>query len=90
MKKQILTLCGIFTVLFSAIGFNVYGKISSRHQTCFAGKYYWGLNIEELCKRPDAGKYRGSNYRVMFMKFKNGGHCLGNSDFEFYTWYMNK
>lgn len=90
MKKTILSLVGVVTLLSSAIGFNVYKHYSSKHQACFAGRFYWGINIEEVCSRPDAGKYSGCNYCVMFMKSKNGGHTIGNTDFEFFTWYMNK
>jgi hypothetical protein len=90
MKKQIISLLGITTVLIGALVFNIYGHYSSKHQTCFAGKYLWGFDIKEICSRPDAGKYSGYNYCVMFMKSKNGGHTLGNTDYEFFTWYMNR
>lgn len=88
MKKTILSLAGVFLVLLGASAFNVYEHFESKHDTCFAGKYYWGFNVEIMSREP--GKYQGSNYRVMVMKNKKDGHILGNQKLGFYTWYMNK
>ena len=88
MKKTILSLAGVFTVLVSAAAFNVYGHFESKHQTCYASKYFFGHDVEKMCRFP--GEYQGSNYRVMFLRHNNGQHTIGNSEREFYTWYMNK
>ena len=88
MKKTILSLVGVLTVLSSAIGFNVYKHYEQKHDVIFAGKYYWGLNVEEISREP--GMYQGSNYRVMVMRNKKDGHTIGNQKYGFYTWYMNR
>jgi hypothetical protein len=88
MKKTILSLVGVFTLLSSAIGFNVYKHYEQKHDVIFVGKYYWGFNVEELGREP--GMYQGSNYRVMVLRNKKGGHTIGNQKYGFYTWYMNR
>lgn len=88
MKKTILSFVGVVTLLTSAIGFNVYKYYEQKHEVIFAGKYYWGFNVEEVCKEP--GMYQGSNYRVMVLRNKKGGHTLGNQKYGYYTWYMNR
>lgn len=88
MKKTILSLVGVFTVLSSATVFNVYKHYEQKHEVIFAGKYYWGFNVEEMSREP--GMYQGSNYRVMVMRNKKDGHTIGNQKYGFYTWYMNR
>ena len=88
MKKTILSLVGVFTVLSSAIVFNSHKHYEQKHDVIFATKYYWGLNVEEICREP--GMYQGSNYRVMVMRNRKDGHTIGNQKYGFFTWYMNK
>ena len=88
MKKTILSLVGVFTVLLSAIGFNVQKHYSHKYDISYASKYYWGLNVEEMCREP--GMYQGSNYYVMVMRNEKDGHIIGNQKYGFFTWYMNK
>jgi hypothetical protein len=88
MKKTILSLAGVSLVLLGASAFNVYGHFSNKHKTHFAGAYYWGFNVKEMCRNSES--YRGSNYVVAVLRKNNGQHTIGNTEKTFYTWYMNK
>ena len=87
-KKQLFSVIGILGILAAAIVYNIYSMEINKHYTCYASKYFFGHNVEKMCKY--GGRYCGSNYYVCIMWKNNGQHTIGNEKQGFYTWYMNK
>ena len=88
MKRQLIALCGVVVMITAAASFNLYKTYSKKILVCYASKYYFGFNVEKMCRDP--GMYQGSNYRVVFLYKDNKQHTVGNTYNSFYTWYMNK
>lgn len=88
MKKSFISISGIALVLISAIVFNVVKYEQNKTRYCVIAKYYWGCNVEQLCK---GGEHNGSNRIYACTKSTNKhryGATIGNTEKHFYTWYI--
>jgi hypothetical protein len=89
MKKSIISVSGLALVLIGAIVFNVVKYEQTKTRYCVIAKYFWGHNIEQLCK---GGEHNGCNRIYACTKSTNKhryGATIGNTSKEWYTWHID-
>jgi hypothetical protein len=89
MKKSIISISGIALLLLSAITFNVVKYEQNKTRYCVIASYYFGFNIEQLCK---GGENNGCNRIYACTKSNNKhryGATIGNTEKHFYTWHID-
>lgn len=85
MKKSIIPVVGMALVLLSAIAFNYVKYEQNKTRYCVIASYYWGCNIEQLCK---GGEHNGCNRIYACIKSNKYGSTIGNTSKHFYTWHI--
>lgn len=85
MKKSIISISGIALFLLSAITFNVVKYEQAKTRYCVIAKYYWGYEVEQLCK---GGEHNGCNRIYACVKSNKYEATIGNTEKHFYTWHI--
>ena len=85
MKKSFISISGIAIILISAIVFNVVKYEQNKTRYCVIAKYYFGHNVEQLCK---GGENNGCNRIYACIKSNKYGATIGNTEKDFYTWHI--
>ena len=86
MKKSIISISGMVIVLISAIAFNFVKYEQNKKRYCVIAKYYFGFNVEQLCK---GGEHNGCNRIYACVKSNKYGATIGNTEKDFYTWHID-
>lgn len=82
MKKSIISIIGLITVLSSAIIFNIAKYERSKPKYCIIARYEWGLKIADFSTD-------GNNSAYCCLKSNKYGATIGNTSKYFYTWHIN-